>query len=152
MLTKVISGGQTGVDRAALDAAINAGLPVGGWCPQGRRAEDGIISLEYPLAETPFAEYAQRTEWNVRAGDGTLLLRTEAESKGTDRTEEMAHKMGKPLLILNLQVSPEPDQVRQWLHEQQIVVLNIAGPRESESPGIYDSAKVFLDQLFGSKS
>ena len=73
-IAKLISGGQTGVDRAALDAALAAGLPIGGWCPKGRLAEDGVIPLRYPLQETPSQQYAQRTRWNVRDADGTLIL------------------------------------------------------------------------------
>ena len=74
MFTKIISGGQTGVDRAALDVALELGLPCGGWCPRGRRAEDGPIDPRYPLTETPWDGYPQRTEWNVRDADGTLIL------------------------------------------------------------------------------
>ena len=74
MLAKIVSGGQTGVDRAALDVALDLSLPCGGWCPKGRKAEDGPIAAHYPLTETPLDSYPQRTEWNVRDSDGTLVL------------------------------------------------------------------------------
>lgn len=146
----MISGGQTGVDRAALDAAMAAGLPVGGWCPRGRRAEDGRIAERYPLRETPSAAYAQRTSWNVRDGDGTLILATAAPHGGTALTMREAKRHGKPLLHVAL---PDDDAHRRattWLRENDIHTLNVAGPRESEAPGIYEHARQLLDGLFQS--
>ena len=83
MLTRIVSGGQTGVDRAALDVALELSIPCGGWCPKGRKAEDGALPARYPLKETPSEEYAQRTTWNVRDSDGTLILTHGAPTGGT---------------------------------------------------------------------
>lgn len=144
MFEKIVSGGQTGVDRAALDAAAEAGLACGGWCPAGRKAEDGALAACYPLRETPSAEYAERTEWNVRDSDGTLILTRGRPSEGTAFTIEMARRLGKPCLILDLEQRPNPAQVREWARQSQIRILNVAGPRESKCPGIYEQAKDFL--------
>ncbi|MCZ6552322.1 MAG: hypothetical protein O7A67_00850, partial [SAR324 cluster bacterium] len=91
-LQRIVSGGQSGVDRAALDAALATGLPCGGWCPRGRRAEDGPIHERYHLLETPSRRYAQRTEWNVRDSDGTLLLTRREPSRGTALTRRLASR------------------------------------------------------------
>src|SRR5512134_3746342 len=101
-IERVVSGGQTGVDRAALDAALALGLPCGGWCPRGRRAEDGAIPLHYPLRETPTARYPQRTEWNVRDSDGTLILTRGRPRGGTAYTISVARRLGRPLLVVDL--------------------------------------------------
>lgn len=146
---KVVSGGQTGVDRAALDAAMTVGLPVGGWCPQGRRAEDGSVPEHYPLQETPAAAYRVRTEWNVRDSDGTLILNEGPLTGGTLATEKFARDgYGRPLLVLDLGTSPDPTTVLDWLATQHIEVLNVAGPRESKCPGIHGRAKAFLSAVF----
>lgn len=144
----MISGGQTGVDRAALDAARAVGMPVGGWCPRGRRAEDGRIADRYPLRETPSAVYAQRTSWNVRDSDGTLILTMEAPRGGTALTMREAERHGKPLLHLALPGDDAHRRATAWLRENDIRTLNVAGPRESEAPGIYDRARRFLHELF----
>ena len=146
---KVISGGQTGVDRAALDAAMAAGLPVGGWCPRGRRAEDGPIPDRYPLRETPTAEYAIRTEWNVRDSDGTLILTEGPLTGGTLATAELARdRYRRPLLVLDFEAQPDPGAVLPWLRAHDIQVLNVAGPRESHCPGIQARATELLTDLF----
>jgi hypothetical protein len=144
MVTKVVSGGQTGVDRAALDVALAQGIPCGGWCPKGRRAEDGSICTRYPVTETPSVDYAQRTEWNVRDSDGTLILTRGPATGGTALTIEVARRFGKPCLIINLDDQPIPSTVRAWTDENRINTLNIAGPRESTTPGIYEEARRFL--------
>src|SRR4051812_42049900 len=142
---KVISGGQTGVDRAALDVALDLDLPCGGWCPQGRRAEDGTIPDRYPLRETPWWGYPQRTEWNVRDSDGTLILTFGAPDGGTALTVELAKKHRRPHLVVRLNTAEESrDAVRAWLQSHGIRVLNVAGPRESTDPGIHARAKAFL--------
>ena len=146
MLEEVISGGQTGVDRAALDAARELGLRCGGWCPQGRKAEDGTIADRYPLKETASAEYPERTEWNVRDSDGTLVLTRGRPTEGTAFTIEVARRLGKPCLVLDVTKKPHASQVRTWTGQHQIQVLNVAGPRESKCPGIYRQAKRFLSQ------
>src|SRR5207302_8438813 len=102
MFTRIISGGQTGVDRAALDVALELGLPCGGWCPRGRRAEDGPLDARYPLRETPWSGYPQRTGWNVRDSDGTLILTRGRPDRGTAYTAEVAGRLHKPCLILDL--------------------------------------------------
>jgi hypothetical protein len=140
----IVSGAQTGVDRAALDVAMGRGMPVGGWCPSGRAAEDGPIDPRYPLRETPSADPTQRTAWNVRDSDGTLLLVTGAPSAGTDLTRDLAHRMGRPVLEASLDAPADPDAFRRWLAIHKIRTLNIAGPCESGSPGVYAAACAWL--------
>jgi hypothetical protein len=149
MLQKVISGGQTGVDRAALDAAMAVGLPIGGWCPKGRRAEDGVLANRYPLEETPRRFHRQRTEWNVRDSDGTLILYWGELHGGTLATIKLAReKYRRPLLIVNLLESTDAQQVVDWIYDNNIKTLNIAGPRASSRPGIYATARAYLEQVF----
>ena len=143
MVTKIISGGQTGVDRAALDAAIECGVSIGGWCPRGRRAEDGPIGDRYPLSETPDAGYDQRTHWNVRDSDGTLVLLMDTPAAGgTAETLEACRRFAKPCLEVVLPTVP--DMVCSWLRREGIQVLNVAGPRESEAADAYDIALQFM--------
>jgi hypothetical protein len=144
----VVSGGQTGVDRAALDAALGQGLAVGGWCPAGRRAEDGIIPDRYPLTEAASFDYAERTEWNVRDSDATLILHRGPLAGGTRLTAELARRYLRPLLCRDLGAPLDPADVAHWLRLNRIAVLNCAGPRESEAPGIEGQARVFLSSLF----
>ena len=143
-IAKVVSGGQTGVDRAALDVALELGLPCGGWCPRGRRAEDGPIDPRYPLTETPWDGYPQRTEWNVRDADGTLILTRGTPDRGTALTIELAHRYGRPHLVIDLATPPDAEQVRRWAEEHQVRILNVAGPRENSCPGIHDEAAAFM--------
>lgn len=147
MLEKIVSGGQTGVDRAALDVALELGLPCGGWCPKGRKAEDGPIALRYPLKETPSEDYAQRTIWNVRDSDGTLVLTRGQPTEGTALTIEVAERQGKPHLVMDLDEQPVRASVQAWVTTHRIRVLNVAGPREEKSPGIYAQASQFLRRL-----
>lgn len=147
-LERVVSGGQTGVDRAALDVALLAGLGGGGWCPAGRRAEDGPIPDRYPLRETPSREPAERTEWNVRDSDATLVLTTGPLHGGTERTVQAAHRLGRPLLVVELARGDAPAYVAEWIASRGVRTLNVAGPRESEVPGIYARAAAFLRGLF----
>lgn len=144
ILLTLVSGGQTGVDRAALDVAMERGVPCGGWCPAGRQAEDGPIDARYPLRETPSADPAQRTEWNVRDSDGTLLLVTRAHSPGTELTHDVARRLRRPACLCRLDALPDPGAFRRWLHTHNIRTLNVAGPRESESPGVYALACAWL--------
>ena len=102
MITKIVSGGQTGVDRAALDVALELGIPCGGWCPRGRRAENERIPDRYPLQETPWDGYPQRTEWNVRDSDGTLVLTHGEPDRGTALTIRLAQQKKKPCLVVDL--------------------------------------------------
>jgi len=142
--SKIISGGQTGVDRAALDAAIELGIPHGGWCPAGRRSEDGRIPDRYQLAETDSTEYRVRTERNLLDSDGTLIVCRGKLRGGTKLTRRFASRHDKPCFVVDLQESPEPEMVRQWIRECKIATLNIAGPRESQQPGIAEEARQFI--------
>jgi hypothetical protein len=157
---KLLSGGQSGVDRAVLDVAIGRGIDYGGWCPKGGWAEDlteppGLLARYPQLKETPLADPAQRTEWNVRDADACMIV-IEAGgvgvSKGTALAQELAHRYRKPLLVVDL---AEPEAVADaalWLRVQRRrlgadFALAIGGPRESEAPGIYARATAFIDEL-----
>ena len=138
---KIVTGGQSGVDRAALDVAAALGIESGGWCPRGRLAEDGPIDSRYPLTETESSDVAQRTEWNARDSDATLVLTCGNPTDGTPLTVEMANKYNKPCLVLDLEGEVKPDDFWAWLRTHQVKVLNIAGPRESHRPGfVYKEA------------
>lgn len=147
MIKKIISGGQTGVDRAALDLARDFGLAHGGWCPKGRRSEDGVIPEDYPLKETPGRDYEQRTEWNVRDSDGTLILTTGKPEGGTALTLEIAQRHEKPFYVVDLLAKPNLASLQYWVEYEKIAVLNVAGPRESRVPGIKAMATEFLKDL-----
>lgn len=137
------------MDRAALDAAIQFGVPTGGWCPKDRRSEDGLIPAQYPLHQTASRSYAVRTEYNVRDSDGTLVLLYGSLSNGTRLTIESARAQQRPLLTAELN-SPENSHAAQietvaaWISLHKIQVLNIAGPRGSSSPCIYPLAFHFV--------
>ena len=118
-----VSGGQTGVDRAALDIALELGIPCGGWCPKGRLAEDGPLPERYPLQETPSSQYPQRTEWNVRDSDGTLILTFGDPTRGTALTIQIAERLKKPCLTVNLKQSPSPKEVLVWIQGNGIHLL-----------------------------
>jgi len=144
---RIVSGCQTGADRGALDAALEAGIPIGGWCPKGRRAEDGPIDARYPVEETPSDDYLQRTEWNVRDSDGTLIVARRPLSGGTAATERFAERHGKPCLVVH---PDEPDAVRRlraWLVRNGIEVMNVAGPRESSGTASYAATRRLLHAL-----
>lgn len=149
------------MDRAALDAALDLRLPTGGWCPLGRRSEDGVIPDRYPLQETPSRSYAMRTEWNVRDSDGTLIVALDEISSGTRLTIESARLWHKPLHIVHLhnntapglltdENSPEEtlSAVVEWIQKHRIRVLNVAGPRGSSGTAVYPEAYAFLRRLF----
>jgi hypothetical protein len=149
---RVVSGGQTGVDRAALEVALELGLPCGGWCPKGRLAEDGVIPKRYPLVETPSDEYAQRTEWNVRDSDGTLILSRGGILKGGSAlTASLAARYGRPCLTVDLTAPPDPAAIRDWIARNQVRTLNVAGPRAGDSPGLYEQAARVLHELLASQ-
>lgn len=143
----VVSGGQTGVDRAALDVALALDLPVRGWCPAGRWAEDGTIPERYPLRETPSAGVDQRTEWNVRDSDGTLVLTRGEPAGGTLLTIDLAQRMNRPVFVADVDHPPAADAVRAWVAAMGIRTLNVAGPRESEAPGIGAAAEAVLRRV-----
>jgi hypothetical protein len=135
---KIISGGQTGADRAALDWAIKHGILYGGWCPKGRRAEDGPVDAKYQLQETPSSNYLQRTEWNARDSDGTVIFSIgEHLTGGSLKTVEFAIKHRKPHLHLSAASKYNAVQeLKQWMQQNKIRVLNIAGPRASKEPTV----------------
>jgi hypothetical protein len=147
---RIVSGGQTGVDRAALDVALRLNLPCGGWCPKGRRAEDGPIPRRYPLIETPSAAYRQRTEWNVRDADGTLVLSCGRITGGTALAVREASRQDQPLLVLDLNQDPRPSLVPGWARAYRVRVLNVAGPRESSCPGVHRRAVRYLREALTS--
>jgi hypothetical protein len=151
-ITRIISGGQTGVDRAALDVARWLGIEHGGWCPRGRVAEDGTIPAEYTLWETESPDYPVRTERNVADSDGTLILYRQRLFGGTELTRRFAAKWRKSCCLVDLREPRDYARVRQWLADQEIRVLNVAGPRESSSPGIRDAAYLFLHELLADAS
>lgn len=146
-----ISGGQTGADRAALDFAMTAGYAHEGWCPRTRRAEDGVIANCYQLRETPSREYLQRTEWNVRDSDGTLVFSGTAKATGgTLRTVQFARAHAKPVLVLHPGLDPVTagEKVAEWVRQHGIRRLNVAGTRASKSPGIGAFTQTVLHHAF----
>jgi hypothetical protein len=144
---KIVSGGQTGVDRAALDVAVELSILGGGWCPKGRRAEDGMIPAKYPLQESPTNNYAERTALNVKYSDGTLILSRGPLRGGTALTKTFVERYRRPGLVVDLRYASE-QQVRDWLTANSIRVLNVAGPRESSQPSIAREAAAFLRAVF----
>ena len=149
MLQKIISGGQTGVDRAALEFALARGIPHGGWCPHGRLAEDGPIPACYQLSETPTSDYAQRTEWNVRDSDATVIFSIAATlTGGSKHTGELARHYRKPCLHLSRERDGEAAarKLLDFLAEHKINVLNVAGPRQSQEPDVGRFTRETLEQ------
>jgi hypothetical protein len=150
IIKKIISGAQTGADRAALDFAINNDIPHGGWVPKGRKAEDGIIPDHYEVKEAPTSEYSRRTELNVIDSDGTLILTHGELSGGSLLTEKLAEKHKKPCLHINLNQKPEFQatvDITHWLSANGIAVLNVAGSRASHDPKIYASTLSILETV-----
>ena len=145
----VMSGGQTGVDRAALDFAMHHELECKGWCPAERWAEDGSIPEKYPLKETPSKDPGVRTEWNVRDSDGTLILHEGWLDKGSAYTISMCMRLNKAIIEIDLSGQYDTQKVRDWINKHNISKLNIAGPRQSKSSNAYEEAYMFLVRLFG---
>jgi hypothetical protein len=144
----ILSGGQTGADRAALDFAIRFGIPHAGWCPLGRRAEDGRLDARYNLRETPSLKYDERTRWNVRDSDATLVVTIQAKpTGGTALTLGVARQQSKPCLHIAREkissVLEAGEQLAEFLAEHQVERLNVAGPRASQEPDI----AAFVDEL-----
>lgn len=150
-ISKILSGGQTGADRAALDWAIENGILHGGWCPKGRLAEDGPIDSRYQLQETPTNRYPQRTEWNVRDSDGTVVFSIPPVlSGGSKKTVKLAQKHVKPVLHLSRdsgQALPELE-LRCFVQTHDIKVLNVAGPRASKEPEVASFVKQVLERAW----
>ncbi len=146
---RIVSGGQTGADRAALDWAIAHQIPHGGWCPKGRKAEDGIIDSCYNLTETPSSDYWERTQWNVRDSDGTVVFSIcEEFFAGTLLTVELAKKYEKPCLHIckKLVDINTVNRFQLFLLEFAIVNLNVAGPRASDEPEVYQFVMTLLHE------
>ena len=176
-IEKIVSGGQTGVDRAALDVALALEIPHGGWCPRGRRAEDGAISNVYQLTQTPSASYVVRTEKNVLDSDGTLILFRHRMSRGTALTASFTRRHSKPCLSIDLAAMQGDDaklwddaadaadaavddesidlalsswlshraaEIHRWMVQENVRIVNVAGPRESTNAGIAQDAYRFL--------
>lgn len=151
MIKKIISGGQTGADRAALDFAISNDIPHGGWAPKGRRAEDGTIPDHYNLREAPVPDYSRRTELNVMDADGTLILSHGELTGGSALTAQLAKKHGKPCLHVDLSRRTEFQatvDITHWLREHRVDVLNVAGPRAGNDPKIYDATVNVLEAVW----
>jgi hypothetical protein len=153
-IKKIVAGGQTGADRAGLDWAIWHKIPHGGWCPKGRRAEDGVIPAFYRLDPTPTAHYRQRTEWNVRDSDATVIFTIRPRlTAGSLLTDRFARQHHKPVLHLYPSQSYQTaETLLRFVATNNVSVLNVAGARASEARGIYDFAKTMLETAFFSKS
>ncbi len=150
MIKKIISGGQTGADRAALDVAIKLDIPHGGWIPKGRKTEDGTLPEIYKLKEMPTASYPERTEQNVIDSDGTLIIARGKLTGGSDYTRQMTLKHRKQLLGIDLNLNSHFDAaslIVSWVKLQRVQVLNVAGPRASKDPGIYSDVLRILEQV-----
>jgi len=147
LFARIVSGGQSGADRAALDWAIRRGVSHGGWCPRGRLAEDGPISPRYRLRETPDAEYDQRTLWNVRDSDATVIFSlVPGLTGGSALTFELANRLGNPVLHLHAGMEDPVSTLREFLLRHSVLTLNVAGPRESTEPGIGSFVATVLDE------
>jgi hypothetical protein len=157
MFIKIISGGQTGVDQAALKAALDLGFEIGGWCPPGRICENGLISSEFPLKETetersqdaPDIPRSLRTELNVRDADATLIIQPSGfePDPGTQWTMECAKSFNKPLLIVDPTAVSALEHILVWLRKNNIDTLNVAGPSESQSPGIFSKSHELIKKV-----
>jgi len=158
MIKKIVSGGQTGADQGALDAAIELGIPHGGWIPKGRKTENGVLDPKYQLRELPSSSYRDRTEQNVIDSDGTLIISRGELTGGSELTRNMADKHGRPCLHVDLIQTTEFNaalSISQWVKENRIEILNVAGPRASHDPLIHRSVTgilssvVYIDQMGG---
>ena len=151
-IKRIISGGQTGADRGGLDAALSLGIPHGGWCPKGRRAEDGCIPRKYRLRETASDDYPARTERNVLAAQGTVVFTFGKPTMGSALTIRYARRHGKPVVHLDLRKFP-PEQaalrLRTWIETNGIAILNIAGSRESMAAGLEKLVHRIVAAAFG---
>lgn len=154
MIIKIVSGGQTGADRAGLDAAIACGIPHGGWCPKGRKAEDGTIPEQYQLTETEGESYLARTERNVKKSDGTAIFTLGELAGGSTRTADFARRHRKPWKHFRLEAESDEhaaDALREFITEAGIKVLNIAGSSESRESGLYERVRYIVCLVLHSK-
>jgi len=151
MLKKIISGGQTGADRAALAFALKFNIPHGGWIPKGRIAEDGPLPDKYQLQEMPTASYPARTEQNVIDSNGTVIFSRGAPTGGTDHTRKMVLKHKKQLVHIDLKLKTSYDaayRILSWIEFYHINILNVAGPRPSKDPAVYNDVFKILDMAY----
>ena len=151
MVNKIISGGQTGADRAALDVAIKLGISHGGWIPKGRLTENGRLDDKYHLEEMETANYNKRTEQNVIDSAGTLIISHGKLTGGSDHTRDMVLRHGRPWLHIDLNKTESfqaAKQIKSWLAEHEIEVLNVAGPRASKDSAIYQATVDILETAF----
>ena len=149
MIKKIISGGQTGADRAALDVAITLGIPHSGWIPKGRMTEDGPLPAKYQLKEMPTDSYEARTEQNVLDSDGTLIIARGKLTGGTDYTREITLRHRKQMLWIDLDLIGHYDAAllaASWIKLQRVNILNIAGPKASEDNQIYSDVVIIIEQ------
>lgn len=148
---KIISGGQTGADRAALDYAIEFNIPYGGWVPKGRKTEDGRLPEKYKLQEMPTSDYSKRTEKNILAADGTLIVSHGRLTGGSALTQYLSEEKNKPFIHVDfnrMSLDEAGEAVRIWMEKNEIETLNVAGPRASKDPAIYEATRRLLDQVF----
>jgi hypothetical protein len=151
MIKRIVSGGQTGVDRASLDVAIKLGIDHGGWIPRGRLTESGELPQKYHLTETSSSQYSVRTEKNVVAAEGTLIISHGPLTGGSGYTREMAVKHGRPWLHMDLNQMAAfhaATAINNWILQKEIEILNVAGPRASEDPGIYQDTLNILESVY----
>jgi hypothetical protein len=151
MITRIISGGQTGADRAALDFAIKHSIPHGGWLPKGRKAEDGRLPDHYQLQEMPSGDYSKRTKQNILDSDGTLLVSHGFLTGGSALTQFLAEEHKKPCLHIDLNLLSMQEAVQiidKWIQSHKLKVLNVAGPRASKDPKIYEATMHLLETTF----
>lgn len=150
---KIISGGQTGADRAALDYAIEFNIPYGGWVPKGGKTEDGTLPDKYKLQEMPTSDYSKRTEKNILAADGTLIASHGRLTGGSALTQFISEKQNKPFIHVDfnrMSIDEATKVVRIWLKKNQIETLNVTGPRASKDPAIYEATRRLLEAVFRS--
>lgn len=148
MIERIISGGQTGADQGGLDAALQAGVPHGGFCPKNRRSEWGIIPAKYQLVEMASFDYPPRTRKNIESSDGTVVFTKGAAEAGSKLTIDLCRQYGKPVLWVNIaktDIKGAVESICRWSAEHDIVTLNVAGNRESKSPGI----QALVGQIIG---
>jgi hypothetical protein len=148
MIEKIVSGGQTGADRAALDVAIKLGIPYSGWVPKGREAEDGPLPDTYHMKEMPVTSYPKRTEQNVIDSDGTLIVSHGKLTGGSKLTMQLAKQYSRPWIHIDLKNTPYSDgarMIQEWARGNMIETLNVAGPRASKDPLIYDAVRELLE-------
>jgi hypothetical protein len=151
MIKKIISGGQTGADQAALDVAIKLNIPHGGWTPKGRKTEDGPLPDQYQLQEIPTGSYPKHTEQNIINSDGTLIFSHGKLTGGSKLTRDLAAKKNRSCLYIDLTQDTalySANMIKMWLSDNGIKILNVAGPRASGKPEIYDDVVKVLELVF----